>query len=152
MRGMLSLADGPQTLKEFDMTNLGQTWRVHWLCQNKINGQYQAFAAPSPARDWHGGPFFPTHGELAQGLSLTKRRTRTVSPLCFFSTQWPETWLSPGSCANILGPFEVCFHKVLQKGLEYSHRNIYIYIYIFFFVPKPSLIAAFYAEEITLAK
>ena len=53
---------------------------------------------PPPARDWHRGPF-PTHGELAQGLSLTMRPTRTASPLCFFSPQWPETWLSPGFCA-----------------------------------------------------
>ena len=29
---------------------------------------------------------------------------------------------------------------------------LYIYIYIFFFFPGPSFIAAFYAEEITLAK
>ena len=66
------------------------------------------FSAPSPTRDWHGGSF-PTHGELAQGLSLKMRPTRTASPLCFFSPQWPETWLSPGSCANILVRFEVCF-------------------------------------------
>ena len=37
----------------------------------------------SPSKDWHGGPF-PTHGELAQGLSLTMRPTRTAS-LLFFS-------------------------------------------------------------------
>ena len=67
---------------------------------------------PPPARDWHGGPF-PTHGELAQGLTLTMRPTRTASPLCFFSPQWPETRLLPGSCANILAHFvfEVCFQK-----------------------------------------
>ena len=65
---------------------------------------------PPPARDWHGGPF-STHGELAQRLSLTMRPTRTASPLCFFSLQWPETWLSPGSCANILARFKVCFQK-----------------------------------------
>ena len=86
------------------------TWPVHWLSQSRTNGRYPAFAAPSPAKDWHEGPF-PTHGELAQGLSLTMRPTRTASPLCFFSPQWPETWLSPGSCANILVRFEVCFQK-----------------------------------------
>ena len=78
--------------------------------QSKTNGRYQAFAVPFPPRDWHGGPF-PTHGELPQGLSLTMRPTRTASPLCFFSPQWPVTWLSPGSCANILARFEVCFQK-----------------------------------------
>ena len=38
---------------------------MHWLSQTRTNGRYNAFAAPSPPRDWHGGPF-PTHGELAQ--------------------------------------------------------------------------------------
>ena len=81
---------------------------MHWLSQRKTNGQYHAFAATSSSRDWHGGPF-PTYGELAQRLSLAMRPTRTASPLCFFSPQWPETWLSPaGSCANILVRFEVC--------------------------------------------
>ena len=78
--------------------------------QSRTNGRYNAFAAPSPPRDWHGGPF-PTHGELAQGLSLTRRPTRTASPLSFFSPQWPETWLSPAFCANILAHFEACFQK-----------------------------------------
>ena len=110
LRGMLSLANGPQTLKEFDMTNLRQTWPVHWLSQSKTNGQHHAFSAPSPSKDWHGGPF-PTHGELAQVLSLRMRPTRTASFLCLFSPQWPETWLSPGSCANILVRFEVCFQN-----------------------------------------
>ena len=82
-----------------------------WLSQSKTNGRNHAFAAPSPARDWHWGPF-PTRGELAQGLSLTMRPTRRASPLCFFSPQWPETWLSPGSCANFLARFEVCFQKL----------------------------------------
>ena len=52
------------------------------LSQTRTNGRYNAFAAPSPPRDWHGGPF-PTHGELAQGLSLTMRPIRTASPICF---------------------------------------------------------------------
>ena len=95
LRGMLSLANGPQTLQEFDMTSLRQTWRVHGLCHlchSKSKGQYHAFAAPPPPpRDWHGGPF-STHGELAQGLSLTIRPSRTASPLCLFAApQWPET-------------------------------------------------------------
>ena len=46
-----------------------------------------------------------------QGLSLTMRPTRTASPLCFFSPQWPETWLSSAFCVNILVHFEVCFQK-----------------------------------------
>ena len=115
---MPSLANGPQTLKEFDMINLRQTWWVHWLCQSKTNGQCHAFAAPSSSRYWHGGPL-PAHGELARGLSLTMRLTRAASPLRFFSPQWPVTWLSPGSCAKILARFEVCIQKF---G--------YIYIYI----------------------
>ena len=48
LRGMLSLANGPQTLQEFDMTSLRQTWRVHGLCHSKSKGQYHAFAAPPP--------------------------------------------------------------------------------------------------------
>ena len=39
LRGILSLVNGLQTLKESDMTNLRQTWRVHWLSQSKTNGQ-----------------------------------------------------------------------------------------------------------------
>ena len=78
---------------------------MHWLSQSKTYGRYHDFAAPSPPRDWHGGPF-PTHGELAHGLSLTMGPTRTASSLRFFSPQWPETWLSPGSCAKILVRFE----------------------------------------------
>ena len=57
LRGMLSLVNGPQTLNKFDMSSQKQTWRVHWLSQSKTNGQYHAFAAPSPLRDWHAGPF-----------------------------------------------------------------------------------------------
>ena len=87
-----------------------QTWPVHWLSQSRTNRRYHAFVAPSPPKDWHGDPF-PTHGELAQGLSLTLRPSRTASPLCFFSRQWPETWLSPAFCVNILAHFEVCFQK-----------------------------------------
>ena len=92
---------------------------MHWLSQNRTNGRDNAFAAPSPPRDWHGGPF-PTHGELAQGLSLTMRPTRTASPLCFFSPQQPETWLSPAFCANILAHLEVCFQK-----FGYIYKEMY---------------------------
>ena len=102
----------PMGLKH--LTNLRQTWPGHWLCQSKSNGQYHNFAAPSPARNWHVGPY-PTHGELAQGLSLTMNPTRTASPLCFFLPQWPEIWLSPGSCANILALMEY------YGGGGYSH-------------------------------
>ena len=36
-----------------------------------------------------------------------KRKKKKAGSKNFkFSPQWPETWLSPGSCANILGPFE----------------------------------------------
>ena len=115
LRGMLSLVNGLQTLKESAMTNLRQTWRVHWLSQSKTNGQYHALAAPSP-RDWHGG-LFPTHGELARGLSLTMRPTRRASPLCLFTPHWPETWLSPGSCANILGRFEASFQNSARNTI-----------------------------------
>ena len=107
---------GLKRYKNLTWQTKGQTWPVHWLSQTRTNGRYNAFAAPSPPRDWHGGPF-PTHGELAQGLSLTMRPTRTASLLCFFPPQWPESWLSPAFCANILVHFEVCFQ--------------YIYIYIF---------------------
>ena len=111
LRGMLSLANGPQTLQEFDMTNIkGRHDQCTDFSQSRTNGRYNAFAAPSPARDWHGGPF-PSHGELAKGLSLTMRPTRTASPLSFFSPQWPETWLSPAFSANILAHFEACFQK-----------------------------------------
>ena len=77
--------------QECDMTSLRQTWRVHWLCHSKSKGQYHDFAAPSSPRDWHGGPF-PTRGELAQGLSLTMRPTRTASPLMFIRTAVTRNW------------------------------------------------------------
>ena len=40
------------------------------------------------------------------------RPTRTASPLSKFSPQSPGTWLSSGSCANILGPFQARFTKI----------------------------------------
>ena len=101
---------------------------MHRLSQSKTDGQCHAFAAPSPLpRDWRGGPF-PTHGELAQGLSLTMRPTRTASPLCFFSPQWPETWLSPCSCANILVRFEACFQKFGQMKELINKRFASFYL------------------------
>ena len=44
--------------------------------------------------------------------------------------------------------------KIKERKQLVLYRYIYIYIYIFIlrFFPGPSLIAAFYAEEITLAK
>ena len=125
LREMLSLANGPQTLKEFDMTNLQQTWRVYWLCHSKANKQHHAFAAPSPPpRDWHGGPF-PTHGELAQELSLTMRPTRTASPLSLFSSQWPETCrLSPGSCADIN------LHNLFKQGIPETHFRRFFVVFV----------------------
>ena len=85
------------------------TLNVNWFCGLEANGPYYAFGAPSLTRDWKGGPF-SLRGKLAQGLSLTMRPTRTASPVCKFSPQLPETWLSPGSGANILGFFEVLRH------------------------------------------
>ena len=74
----------------------------------------------TPLRDWYGSPF-PTHGKLAQGLHLTMRSTRTASPLCLFSPQWPETWLSSGSCANIWAVLTYVFknsatHNIYDYG------------------------------------
>ena len=40
---------------------------------------YHAFAESCPARDWRRVPF-PSHGKLAQGLSLTIRPTKSASP------------------------------------------------------------------------
>ena len=99
LRGMLSLANGPQTFYK----NL--TWQTkgrHDECTDSPRARLTDSTTllqhpPPPPRDWYGVPF-PTHGELAQGLSLTMRPTRTASSLGFFSPQWPETWLSPGSC------------------------------------------------------
>ena len=57
----------------------------------RVKGSTTLLQHPPPPRDWHGGPF-STHGELAQGLSLTIRPSRTASPLCLFAApQWPET-------------------------------------------------------------
>ena len=77
---------GLKRYKNFTWQTKGRHDQRTDFSQSRTNGRYNAFAAPSPARDWHGGPF-PTHGELAQGLSLTRTPTRTASPLCFFSPQ-----------------------------------------------------------------
>ena len=58
------------------------------------------FSTLPPPRDWHGGPF-PNHGELAQGLSLTMRPTRTASPPFSYSHRSDQK----------LAGFEVCFQK-----------------------------------------
>ena len=119
---MLSLANESQTLKEFDMTNLRQTWQVHWLGQSKTNGQYPAFAAPfPPPRDLHGGPF-PTHGELAQGLTLTMRPTRTASPLTFFLTAVTKNLAIARFLCEYSGPFWGIFSKL--------RPDIYAWVYI----------------------
>ena len=124
---MFSLASGPQTLKEFDISNLRQTWRAHWVRQSKTNGQYQAFPAPLPPRDWLWGPF-RTHGELAQGVSLTMRPTTTASPLCFFSPQWPETCAKPvRNLCETSGPFWGMFSKIRLDIQEPLWLLIYIY-------------------------
>ena len=107
---MLSLANGSQTLKEFDMRNLRQTWPVHWLGQSKTKGQYHAFAAPSPTRDLHGGPF-PTHGELTQGLTLIMRPTRTAIPLMFFLTAVTRNLAIARFLCKYSGPFWGMFSK-----------------------------------------
>ena len=120
---MFSLASWPQTLKEFDISNLRQTWRAHWVRQSKTNGQYQAFPAPLPPRDWHWGPF-PTHGELAQGVSLTMRPTTTASPLCFFSPQWPET------CAKPVRNFWPVLRNVFKNSARYQ-EPLWLLIYIY---------------------
>ena len=101
---------GLKRYKNFTWQTKDRLYQRSDFSQSRTNGRYNAFAAPSSPRDWHGGPF-PTHGELAQGLSLTMRPTRTASFLCFFSPQWSETWLSPAFCANILAHFEACFQK-----------------------------------------
>ena len=69
----------------------------------RITDSTRLLQHPPPLGHLHGGPF-QTHGELAQGLSLTMRTTRTASPLCFFSPQWPETVarLLCGKCWPVL--------------------------------------------------
>ena len=84
---------------------------MHWLSQSKTNGRYHAFAAPSPPSDWHGGPF-PTHGELAQGLSLTMRPTRTASPLCFFLTAVTRNLAIARLMCEYSGPFWGMFSTI----------------------------------------
>ena len=97
------------------------------------------FWVPSLTRDWKGGPF-SLHGKLAQGLSLTMRPTRTASPICKFSPQWPETWLSPGSGANILDFFKVLRH-VFKNSARFTdirtrmQRHLQNFI-IYFILPK----------------
>ena len=88
---------------------------MHWLSQTRTtcNGRYNAFSAPVPPtpRDWHGGPF-PTHGELAQGLSLTMRPTRTASPLCFFLTAVTRNLAIARFLCENSGPFWGMFSKI----------------------------------------
>ena len=115
------------------------TLNVNWFCGLETNGPYYAFGAPFLTRDWKGGPF-SLHGKLAQGLSLTMRPTRTASPICKFSPQWPETWLSPGFGANILGFFEVLRH-VFKNSARFTdirtrmQRHLQNFI-IYFILPK----------------
>ena len=113
LRGMLSLATrGLKHYKNLTWQTFGRLDECTDSATARLTGMYHAFAAPPPPppRDWHEGPF-PSHGEVVHGLSLTMRPTGTASPLCLFSPQWPETWLSPGSCKDILARFEVCFQK-----------------------------------------
>ena len=115
------------------------TLNVNWFFGLETKGPYYAFGAPSLTRDWNGGPS-PLHGKLAQGLSLTMRPTRTASPICKFSPQWPETWLSPGSGAYILGLFEVLRH-VFKNSARFTdirtrmRRHLQNFI-IYFILPK----------------
>ena len=82
---MLSLANRPQTLKAFGMTNFKQT---HDECTDSPRARpmdHTTLLQPppppqTPAKDWHVGPF-PPYGKLAQGLSLTMRPNRAASPL-----------------------------------------------------------------------
>ena len=101
-----------------------KTWRAHWVRQSKTNGQYQAFPAPLPHRDWLWGPF-RTHGELAQGVSLTMRPTTTTSPLCFFSPQWPET------CAKPVRNFWPVLRNVFKNSARYTRAIMALDIYIY---------------------
>ena len=51
------------------------------------------------------------HLQFCHTYLFSQRACPCPCPPCFFSPQRPETWLSPGSCANILARFEVCFQK-----------------------------------------
>ena len=93
---------------------------MHWLSQSKTNGRYHAFAAPSRARDWHGGPF-PTHGGLAQGLSLTMRPTRTASPYVFLTAVTRNLAIARFLC-EYSGPFWGMFSKI--------RLDLYLSIYL----------------------
>ena len=105
---------------------------MHWLSRSKTNGQYHVFTAPPsslphPPRDWHRGPF-PTHGELAQRLSLTMRPTRTASPLCFFLTAVTRKLAIPSFLCEYSGPFWGMFSKMrldiyCQDSLANSFRR-----------------------------
>ena len=55
---------------------------------------------PTTTRDWHGGPF-PTPWQVTSGTELDDEPTKTATPY-ENSHRSPPTWLSPGSCANIL--------------------------------------------------
>ena len=105
---------------------------MHWLSQSKTNGQYHAFAAPFPPRGWHGGPF-PPNGELAQRLSLTMRPTRTASPLCLCSPQWPETFFFFQFLFEYSGPLSELFSKI-RLDIWITYLSIYLFIYYLFFL------------------
>ena len=107
---MLSLASGPQTVKEFEMTNLRQTWPVHWLCQSKTNGQCHAFAAYSPRGIYMEAP---------------------SQPMASYLRAWAWQWDQPGhqvpyiySCLVFQHGYVVVNPKFLFLGWNKSNKKI----------------------------
>ena len=93
LRGMLSLANGPQTWQEFDMTNQRQTWPVHWLSQSRTNGRYNAFEAPS-------------------GTELNNETNQDSKSPMFFLTAVTRNLAIVGFLCEYSGPFWGMFSKI----------------------------------------
>ena len=55
------------------------TWSVNWFSR-EINGPYHTFAAPSPTRDWHGGPFPTPLRHFSPGTELDDETNQDSKP------------------------------------------------------------------------
>ena len=117
---------GLKRYKNFTWQTKGRHDQYTDFSHSRTNRRYNAFAVPSPPpRDWHGGPF-PAHGDLAQGLSLTMRPTRTTSPVCFSHRSDQK----PGYCQLSVRTFWPILRYVFKNSARYMYVCIYNFLWI----------------------